>query len=74
MPENFSQLNLTTDNLTIYGPREVYVGDTVKLHCVSGPSIPGTAITSARSTRLITDYSYEDSGWRVAGEEEGGSV
>ena len=43
MPENFSQLNLTTDNLTIYGPREVYLGDTVKLHCVSGPSIPGTA-------------------------------
>ena len=31
-------------------------------------------ITSARSTRLYTDYSYEDSGWCVAGEEEGGIV
>ena len=26
------------------------------------------------STRLYTDYSYEDSGWCVAGEEEGGIV
>ena len=32
------------------------------------------AITSARSTRLYTDCSYEDSGWCVAGEEEGGIV
>ena len=31
-------------------------------------------ITSARSPRLYTDYSYEDSGWCVAGEEEGGIV
>ena len=29
------------DNLTIDGPKEVYIGDKVKLYCVSGPSIPG---------------------------------
>ena len=32
------------------------------------------AITSARSTRLGDDYSYEDSGSCVSGEEEGGFV
>ena len=32
------------------------------------------AITSARSTRLGADYSYEDSGSCVSGEEEGGIV
>ena len=31
-------------------------------------------ITSARSTRLGADYSYEDSGSCVSGEEEGGIV
>ena len=35
--------------------------------------VPG-AITSARSTRLGADYSYEDSGSCVSGEEEGGIV
>ena len=31
-------------------------------------------ITSTRSTRLGADYSYEDSGSCVSGEEEGGIV
>ena len=34
----------------------------------------GWVITSARSTRLGADYSYEDSGSCVSGEEEGGIV
>ena len=34
----------------------------------------GQTITSARSTRLGADYSYEDSGSCVSGEEEGGIV
>ena len=34
----------------------------------------GLTITSARSTRLGADYSYEDSGSCVSGEEEGGIV
>ena len=29
------------DSLKVYGPKEVYLGDKVKLSCVSGPSIPG---------------------------------
>ncbi len=37
-------------------------------------SQPGRPITSARSTRLGADYSYEDSGSCVSGEEEGGIV
>ena len=40
----------------------------------NGGAVGGQGITSARSTRLYTDYSYEDSGWCVAGEEEGGIV
>ena len=34
----------------------------------------GTDITSARSTRLGADLSYEDSGSCVSWEEEGGNV
>ena len=29
------------DSLKVYGPKDVYLGDKVKLSCVSGPSIPG---------------------------------
>ena len=49
-------------------------GGTGEMGGTDPPTTPGRGITSARSTRLGADYTYEDSGSCVSGEEEGGIV